>query len=982
MAAPSVFSIPAGIPFARALAVGIVERTARDPLLLADTTVLVPTRRAGRALRDAFAETLSGAALLPRLIALGDVDEDEILFDPYADDFLLKPAVKPLRRRLLLARLVQRWSERRGSALSLAQAAMHAGELARFLNEAVTQGADLAKLDGLAEDRFAEHWQEVVKFLRIVSEQWPKLLEAEDAVEPAARRDTHLRRLAAHLAAHPPHAPVIAAGSTGSIPATAELLKVIAHLPTGAVVLPGLDTELDAQAWDATDAGHAQYGLRQLLIHIGAAREDVKNWSPLPSSYEGREARVGFLSQALRPPPTTHAWLDLLEQSGHNFAQGFANFALLELRDPREEALAIACALREALETPGRTAALVTPDRSLARRVAAELTRWDIAIDDSAGTKLSRTPPAAFLALLARAAADGFSPVALLSLLKHPLAGGGNLRANFRKAVRQLEMKALRGLRPEAGLGAIATLLMKKDAPKALQEWFASVARILQPFADALAAPDTKLGAIAAAHGQAAEALAATDPESGADVLWRGQAGEAAAHFIAELIRDGDDIGSCDARSYAELFRDLAELKAVRPTYNLHPRIAILGPLEARLLDFDLVILSSLNEGTWPAEAATDPFLSRPMRAGLGLEPPERRTGLAAHDFASLAASRAVLMTRALKENGTPTVASRWLLRIKQLAKGLGFDHALAAEQPAQWARDLDTAPREPRCPRPSPRPPVLARPRNLRVTDIETWLRDPYAIYAKYILKLRPLDPIDEEPGPRQRGTAIHLALENFLRAFPNHLPDNALDELLRFGDEAFAEKGASPAVLALWRPRFIRAARWFIDYESARRTTIARSAVELQGTLEIPATTPFTLTGCADRIDIYPDGSAAILDYKTGRVPSDKQIEALIAAQLPLEAAMLLRGAFGETRADVVKELVHIRLTGGEPPGEDRVADVSPNILAEEALARLTRQVARYDDAGQPYRSREMPFSICDEGDYDHLARVREWSRGEADE
>jgi ATP-dependent helicase/nuclease subunit B len=974
---PHIFTIPAGIPFARALAAGVIARIGSDPLLLADALVLVPTRRAARSLREAFAQAMGGAALLPSIRALGDVEDEDSLFDPLADD-LQAPAIAPLRRRLLLATLVQRWGEAKGGALPFTQALTYAGELGGFLDEAVSQNADFENLKTLAPEAFAAHWNDVAQFLSIVAVQWPKLLEAEGAIEPAAGRDARLLALADRLAANPSPAPVIAAGSTGSIPATAELLKAIANLPTGAVVLPGLDTDLDDASWEELEAAHAQFGLRQLLAHFGVARNDVAAWPSVAGTYRARADRVRFLSEALRPPPTTDAWRDLIESGRHDFARGLENFALLEAQTPREEALAVACALRETLETPDRTAALVTPDRGLARRVAAELTRWEIEIDDSAGEKLSRTPPGAFLSLLARAAAEGFAPVPLLALLKHPLAAGGEERSAFRRNVRALETAALRGLRPEPDLKGIAARLAKKHAPYALQNWFAKLSRLLQPFADAIAANALPLGELARAHAAAAEALAAAPGESGAQVLWGGPAGEAAANLIAQLLRDGADVAISPAAHYADAFRTLAELHAVRPPYNKHPRLAILGPLEARLLDFDLVILSGLNETGWPAEAATDPWLSRPMREKLGLEAPERRTGLAAHDFATLAAARSVLLTRSLKENGAPTVPSRWLLRIKQLAKGLGVAPALDARRDLlDWARGIDQTKPEPRTLCPAPRPPVAARPRTLSITEIETWLRDPYAIYAKHVLRLRPLDPLDQEPGPPQRGIAIHKALEQFLKAFPASLPSDAIEELLRFGVEGFAQAGATDAVLALWGPRFRRAARWFLRYETDRRQHLARSCVEVKGSIEIPAREIFTLKGRADRIDLFKDGSAAILDYKTGRAPTDKQINRLFAPQLPLEAAMLLRGAFADCSATSIRELVHVRLTGGEPPGEDCPADIKDaNALAHEAWAKIVAQVARFDQESVPYRSRVMPERVTDEGDYDHLARVREWT------
>jgi ATP-dependent helicase/nuclease subunit B len=972
-----VFTVPAGIAFARALAAGVVAQTGADPLRLADALILVPTRRAVRSLREAFADALGGAALIPRIRALGDVGEDDEAWEA-ADDLADVPPIHPLRRRLKLAQLVEAWGRAGGNPYTFAQAMNHAGELTQFLDEAVTKGADLAALTSLAPDLFAEHWKAVATFLGMLSEVWPPILAAEGCAEPAAWRDARLNALAERLAANPPASPVIAAGSTGSIPATAELLRVIAHLPTGAVVLPGLDTHLDARSWAELDAAHAQFGLRELVTHIGTEREDVALWPHLPAERAGRVARVHFLSEALRPPPTTDFWRDLVETPGQ-LADALENFALIEAASPREEGLAIAVALREALETPGRTAALVTPDRGLARRVAAELTRWDIAVDDSAGRALSRTPPGAFLALLARAADQNFAPVPLLALLKHPLAAGGLKPARFRTLVRRLEHAALRGLRPDPGLDGLAARLEAKSAPDTLRDWFAGLQSILAPLADTIHAKNMMLGALARIHGLAAERLAATDAESGAHVLWRGDAGEAAATVISELTREGADIALADAGEYAELFRDLAELRAVRPRYNRYPRLAVLGPLEARLQDFDLVILGGLNEGVWPAEAQTDPWLSRPMRAKIGLDPPERRLGLAAHDFAGLAASRAVILTRSLKENGAPTVPSRWLLRIRQLARGLGIESQLGARQDVlDGARALDAAPRETRATRPSPHPPVTARPRALRVTEIETWLRDPYAIYARHVLNLDPLDPLDQKAGPAERGTAIHRALEKFLAEYPLHLPDHALTRLLEIGEGAFREMGASVAILALWRPRFERAARWFLDYERARRARLERTITETDGRLEIAGPRgPFTLIGRADRIDLWPDGSASILDYKTGQVPSTKQIEKLLAPQLPLEAAMLLTGAFVDLKPRTVRELVHVQLKGGETPGKECIAKIDPEALAAEARAKLEGFVRAYDSQARGYTSRRMPFKTTDHGDYDHLARVAEWSR-----
>jgi ATP-dependent helicase/nuclease subunit B len=955
---------------------GVVERVGRNPLSLSDVTIFVPTRRAMRTLREEFAQTVNGASLGPQIHALGDLDDEEITFDLYTDDTTLVPAIAPLERRLELAKLVHRWHERRGTSLPFAQALAHAGELGLFLDEMAEQNTDLKELKNLAPESLAAHWQEVTEFLQIIAQAWPDILRERGLTEPAAHRNKLIRRWADSLASNPQRGWVIAAGSTGSIPATRELLKKVANLPLGAVVLPALDCDLDDESWTKLEAGHPQFGLHELLVHIGLNRADVLAWSksqtPAP-----RTLRLRFLSEALRPPPTTDSWRDLIQKEKHGFSDALDGASLIEAANPQEEAITIAIALREVLETPNQTAALVTPDRSLARRVAAELSRWDITIDDSAGTPLARTPPGVFMALLARACAEGLTPVTLLALLKHPLAAGGIEQATFRRRVREIELLTLRGLKPEPVLDGIAHALAKKDASEELQKWFAELSTFLHPLFEKSNAKNVSLREIVTEHAHAAELLAANAKKNGEEILWRGAAGEIAKALTIEMLEYGGDCILPSGDQYTDIFYDLAEARSVRPRFGLHPRLALLGPLEARLQHFDLVILGGLNEGVWPAETTTNPWLSRPMHKQLGLEAPERKTGLAAHDFATLSAGTNVLLTRSIKTDGTPKMPSRWLLRLRQLAKGLGIDEKLQTRGDLlQWAQRLDKTKPQKRAARPEPRPPVAARPRKLSVTQIETWLRDPYAIYARHILRLEPLDLIDTEPGPRERGIAIHRALEKFLNAFPNQFPDDALKKLMHFGDKAFSEVGASTAVKALWRPRFSRAACWFINYETERRQKIVRALSETKGVLTIPTPGgPFTLTGRADRIEFFDDGSVAIIDYKTGRAPTTKQIQILLEPQLPLEGALLIHGAFPDIQAKRINEFVHVQLTGTEPPGLESSYNEDASGKSEEAFLRLQQLISNYDNREQPYRSREMIEYSTYVSDYDHLARVLEW-------
>lgn len=985
--AANVFTIAASAPFAETLARGLIVRldAERDPLALATATIFLPTRRAARTLNETFARLLGGAALLPTVRPLGDVDEDDAHFDAIDGDLILAPPISPLRRRLLLAAMVLHWDRaKRGGRLTFAQAAALSRSLSGFLDEAETQGADLSKLEDLAPAALAEHWSEVRDFLRLLRDEWPGLLTAERVMGPAVHRNLALEALAQRMAENPPPGPVIAAGSTGSIPATANLLKVIAGLPNGAVVLPGLDKDLDEASWDKLDAGHPQYGLRQLLERMGVSREQVREFDDSPAVNPARER---LLREVLRPAPTTDAWRALAERGDSEIEKGLAGLSLLETAQENEEASAIALILREALETPGGTAALVTPDRGLGRRVAAELSRWNIAIDDSAGQPLANTPPGTFLCLLAEAAAAEFAPVPLLALLKHPLAAGGQAASAFRRKVRDLDRFALRGPRPDPGLagvrksiaGALASARGEAETISRLLVWFDRLSAMLQPLADAFAGPEADIGVLLEAHLAAAEALAATDDEKGADCLWRGDAGRVATEFVTELERAAIALPSIETSSYPVLFRAFAEECAVRPAYGRHPRLAILGPLEARLQSFDTMVLGGLNEGTWPAAVAADPWLSRPMRETLGLEPPERHIGLSAHDFATLAAGPRVVLSRAQKAQGAPAVASRWLQRLVQLTKGLKLDDKLVCAVPYGVLAGQRDEPNRPakRMPRPRPCPPVTARPRSLSITEIETWLRDPYAIYAKHVLRLYPLDALDAEIGPLERGSAIHAALERFLLETGGVMADGADLRLIAIADDIFREAGIPKAAMALWRPRFIRAARWFVKEERARRVGIRQSFVEIKGERKFPGVAgDFTLRARADRIDVMARGGAAIIDYKSGTPPTPKQMKTLLTPQLPLEGAILAEGGFAEPGRLAPSELIYIRFSGGAEPGEIRVYPGDVAALVAEAEAKLIERIRAFDDPATPYLPRLIPFRADMPGDYDHLARVREWS------
>jgi ATP-dependent helicase/nuclease subunit B len=1037
---PRVFTIPSSVPFLPALIGAMRDGRVVDgfapthaSLGFANATIFLPTRRACRLARDAFLAALDvDAALLPRIVAIGDIDEDEFAFADAAtgagasDALALPPALDALERRFLLARLVRKWADRMelvtGKPLLVVRhpsaVLALADDLARLMDDMTTREVPWQRLDRLVPDSLDVHWQRSLDFLKIAFESWPAILDERGAIEPAARRDRLIALETSRLAAAS-GAPVIAAGSTGSMPSTAKLLATIASLPHGAVVLPGLDTELDEEGWnaiggdarapdaplspaDAAAAGHPQFAMHALLARIGIARRDVGIL--LPPASHGREI---LASEALRPAASTDQWRTRLaeQRRADAIAHGLESITVIAAGNAEEEALAIAVALREALIEPKRIAALVTPDRALARRVAVMLQRWNVAAEDSGGDKLADTPAGVFARLAAEAAFGGLAPATLLALLKHKLARLGVEETRHRHAVAALECAVLRGPRPRPGsaglAGALATVrreiakLRRGESsevhfsdPRAalsdaqLAEAEALVGRIASALAPLEGLAGTRhFAELAGCHREVIAALGAD--AAGAVGAFSGADGEGLAAAFDDIAgKVGAEPFDAATEDYVELFRLAIEERVVRRSGAPGSRIRIYGPLEARLVGIDRVVIGGLVEGVWPPDPRTDAWLSRPMRQQLGLDLPERRIGLSAHDFAQLLGAREVFLTHAVKLNGAPTVSSRFLQRLAAVAGERAWGEAAArGERYRALARSLD-APRAPPRPvgRPEPRPPVGARPQSLSVTEIEHWLRDPYTIYAKHILKLPRLDPIDQRPGAAERGSIIHGAVGDFAKAFAEALPADPVAELLRFGALRFAPLGDFPEARAFWWPRFERIACWFADYEKTRRAGMAAAHAEIRGELTIATSGGFRLTGRADRIERRADGRYAVLDFKTGAPPSGPQVLMGLAPQLTLEAAMLRRGGFpGIAAGGTLAELVYVRLNGGDPPGLERPVDLdgrSPDAVADEALAKLTALVRRFEDERTPYRSLILSMWTNRYGTYDDLARVKEWS------
>ena len=803
-----VFTIPASAPFLPTL-IGalrdgrLVEGfpAGRDPLAWSRATLFLPTRRACALARDAFLDVLKvEAAVLPRLVPLGDIDEDELAFAEAASGeaaLEIPDELGGLERRMLLARLVLQWAERLkpqpgepplivhspAAALALADA------LARLIDDMTTRQVAWDRLDCLVPDNLDRYWQLTLDFLKIAGEYWPAELREQGKIDPAARRDLLIEAERIRLAVN--NGPVIAAGSTGSMPATAKLLATIAKLPHGAVVLPGLDTDLDDSSWaligGAEDRpavfGHPQLAMHALLRRIGIGRADVE---PLAAS----SARERVTSEAMRPSEATERWAERIDETTR--AAALTNIDVVEAANAEEEALTIAVALREAAEQD-KTAALVTPDHALARRVVAALGRWNIEADDSGGDALPDAEAGVFARLVAQAALGGLEPVTLLALCKHARFRLDAAAGAHNRAIAALELAVLRGPRPRPGTKglahALATFRATKDAlhgsdpRRRLSAADLKAAEALLERLSVALAPLEQIkstqsfSAIAALHADAVSALSIDD--TGMEAALAEEDGAKLADAFAEIAAQNTELRVAPG-DYVDLFETAIADKVCRRAGRPGARVRILGTIEARLIDVDRVVLGGLVEGVWPPETRTDPWLSRPMRLDLGLDLPERRIGLSAHDFAQLLGMAEVILTRAAKLGGAPTVASRFTQRLAAVAGEAQWNEARKrGEKYLAWARALDHAGKIAPAKRPRPTPPLDTRPTRLSVTEIEHWLRDPYTIYAKHILKLAPLDPVDTEPGARDRGTVIHGAIGEFTEKYAAGLPADPLAAL-----------------------------------------------------------------------------------------------------------------------------------------------------------------------------------------------------------
>ncbi|WP_127145057.1 double-strand break repair protein AddB [Pelagibacterium montanilacus] len=1011
-----IYTIAPHARFARTLATALLDgRLLPDwpregPFWLADVTLYLPTQRS----REAVAQALIGAMgadplLLPDLRALGGEDPLAEPFVPPYDAVALPPPLGRMRRLMLLAQLTERWlAAQQGTPFSAPGAgghtgAPHAGEvlaLARSLGTLIDDFL-VARRDGftlaaIEDAQLAAQQQESLSFVTFVLENWPAVLEAEGAIEAAERTNLMLDRQAEALAAIHGDKPVIVAGSTGSMPATAGLMAAVARLARGAIVVPGLDTQLDGQAHQAlleernAPHGHPQYGLARLMRRLGTPPATVIELA------RGEDTRTRVLNGALALAEDTARWRAVRAEIGPEaMGAAVAQMSILGARTPDLEARAIALAVRARLAAGG-DAAVIAPDQTLARRIAAELDRFGIETDDAAGTPLARSEAGRLVRQIVTLVTGGYGAVDLVALLRNRHVRLGLGRSAVASATLALDLGVLRGQRPAPGLeglrgGLKANLDRTTSRPaRRLDAGEAEVVSVLLARLEDALAPLSRLleggrftvSALAEALGATLGAVRAAPGTERVGTM-EGQA--EMSRWFETCTGLGARGPLLDAFTLPQALEGLLANESVRPRRPSGARAAIYGRLEARLISADLTILAGLVEGAWPEAADPGPWLSRGMRMAAGLEPPERQHGLAAHDFLMAAGQGEVILSYAERAGTGPAVPSRLLQRLEAfLGSEVTAPMRARGRRWVEAAAGLDAAdgPTRPAT-RPAPRPPAHMRPRRLSVTEAETLLRSPYDLYARHVLRLSPIPALGADPDAAERGTIIHAIFGDFIIGGGDPLAPDAHQELMEIAAGKFAGLEAIPERRDIWLRRFEHAARGFLAFEHGRAETVLARHAERRGEASFTlGAGEITLSGRADRIDTLTGGTIEIIDFKTGGLPAPGDMKGFFAPQMPLEARMAAAGGFGPELAAPATALTYVKIANGPQaftPTPYRAADgMALGEAVDETFRRFSAHAAalllsdEHPMAAQVFPRPGQRFK----GDYEHLARTAEWA------
>ncbi len=976
----------------------ILARVGSNPLDLSDSLIFLPNNRAIKALTEAFVRRSENGLLLPKMVALGDLELDEALgamLDPLDCSETILPAIDVMNRLLLLAKLIADHRAAKEAPIKTTEALRLARFLAATIDELAIEKKSVRDISNVPYDQeLAGHWQASYGDLLALLPLYEQELTRLGLMNAADRRNALLGALTEKLRLHASTHLIAAVGISTAAPAITQLLKTLASLPQALIIFPPIDLAMEEAEWqnlgphDSNEPGgipkrslesHPQYQMKLILDRMGIRREEISIIGGKNAILHDKITRIFCNSQQ------TTGWRLLSDKE-----KNLPHVTLIEAEDSALEARSIALKVREALENPKQRIAIITPDRELAVRVAAQLLRWNISVDDSAGQPLIQTAHGTLMMALVTAVTEQWAPTALLALLKHPLTMQGEERQDWLAKTRQLDMH-LRG--PASGVGMIAIaetldkLAAKLELDKAqaetqsqhdrIEKHLAEIRALETWFADVTAKTAALENALDLGFSALMDAIIAALSAFCTDAVWKGYNGRQLSQFIEELIAANPKrLGQVDRKGLVSVFRELFGQNVVRPQYGGHPRVAIYGLLEARLQRADIVICAGLNEGTWPQMPQPDPWLAPHLRRELGLASLDRNIGLSAHDMASALGAEKVIVTRARRDRGGPTITSRFLLRMQAL---LG-DKLKPESQNILWSEALDAAIAGDHFvyAQPKPKPTIEQRNVTLSVTDFDRLKADPYAFYASKILRLRPLEIVEADPSHAWRGTFIHDVLEQWAKE------DKADPETLVARTQSALQHGAlHPALRVMWAPKIIQSMEFIAAKTISNRDEIQRRLItaEEKGHAILCGV---KITGRVDRIDKSADGNLIIIDYKTGNPPKPKQINAGFALQLGLNGWIAESGGFSKITGqatgfeywslnrDSRSKIFGYITSAVDLDGKGKLP--AADIFVKECVEHATNLIGGYILNDDPFTAKLHPeYALY--SDYDQLMRYAEW-------
>lgn len=938
----------------------ILERAAKamaalthdNPLALIHHTLFLPTRRSARAFEKCLAaHTEHGLFSPPRIIALTD-------FPPEAFD-CEQSAILPTatERHLLMVELLRgkHFDALLGEQKSLPQLLSHASALLDQIDELFLFEVPQDNLSSLVRHDLPQNQIQALRVLHQVYSEWEPFLKRQGFCDPTQMRVVRYREYIKTLRDYP-H-PVIALGIEAAYGFVRDLLKAIMKTRGGAVILGGPeDGELSRR--DSEKAHHPDFHLNRLLESMGCER------STLSFINSTKEHPRRLLLEGVFQNHTN------VTTSGPLKEEETKNLFLLESGTLFEEAEAITLMMAEAVVDPLKTVALVTTNQTLTAYVMALLERFGIKADHSKAHAFRSTPLGRLLLLVASFLVSPYSPVTLLSLLKHPYVSLDQGRLSVLALARFLENNVMRTDRMVRG----ERDLFIKTMPEGEKALLTKLLNMKERGQNLLHGKEpTSLAQALLLLQSSLEELCFKTTLEGIGSIYDTPEGEKFKGWIASVMVSPLGKTTLEMQHFPSILRELMDAIPVSKAWGYHPRVFILGPLETRLLSFDRVILADFNEGRWPRKSSDAVWMNQRMRQDVGIVSDVIQMSQEADDLRALLSLKEVFITRALRVDGSPSVPSRWLLRLQAFCTQKNVQLS-SVDHYKEWARLIWHEPLKKVNPllrpleKPMALPPLGARPKRLTISGLNLLKRNPYAFYVNSILKLNALKPLIHQLDALQFGVRLHQVLADalILEDSGSRLTHDVLNAL---GGRIFASYTSSPLWRYFWQHRLNECFDHFLSLDKNLSYAPQKRFGEVKVTFPFHTDFgDFEIIAKADRLDLITPHGAVLIDYKTGRTPTASSIKKGEDIQLALEGVMVNEGAFRICDAQVTKGLEYWDLKNGRRVSVEEVDTVIGN--AESALIELLEQ---YYKVGAAYK---INFDhLSDE--IRHFSRWEEWIR-----